>query len=99
MSVLIKSLVFEWDDGNLEKNWQKHEVKHQEAEEVFTSQPAIILNDAKHSTVVEERFMIWGKSRHNRYLTIIFTIRNSKIRVISARDMNKKERTAYETKI
>ncbi|KKP47617.1 MAG: hypothetical protein UR39_C0003G0020 [Candidatus Woesebacteria bacterium GW2011_GWA1_33_30] len=89
------SLEFEWDRGNGEKNWNLHKVKNKEAEEIFKDLIAIISLDTKHLKV-ELRWLLLGKTKSNRKLTVAFTKRNAKIRVISARDMNKKERKLYE---
>ena len=88
---------FEWDEGNSDKNWVKHNVHYKEAEEVFVNSPRILLPDIKHSAV-EERLTLLGFTNKERKLTIIFIVRNYKFRVISARDMNKKERSTYEKK-
>ena len=60
--------------------------------------PLVISNDVKHSHA-EKRFYALGKSKAGRLLFISYTIRNNLIRVISARDMNRKERKIYEEKI
>jgi len=88
---------FDWDEGNIRKNWLKHKVLGQESEEVFSSKPLIILPDDQHSTQTEKRFHAFGKSSVGRLLLISATIRNNKIRVVSARPMNSKERTFYES--
>ncbi len=85
---------FEWDEGNAEKNKAKHDVEIKECEEVFMNIPRIIWRDKKHSTT-EERFIILGKTNIGRGLHVIYTVRHEKIRVISARDQNKKERSLY----
>ena len=92
-----KLLGFDWDKGNILKNWEKHKVKHTEAEEIFGSRPRIMLKDNKHS-LSEVRFQILGVTKQRRRLSVIFTIRNQKIRIISARDMNGKEKIQYEQK-
>ena len=86
---------FEWDEGNKQKSFKKHNVSITEAEEVFNSQPLIVLRTAYLN---EERFQMFGESKE-RLITIIFTIRKNKIRIISARDMSKKERNFYEDKL
>lgn len=86
---------FEWDKGNEFKNQDKHDVSNPECEEVFFNQPLITSNDEKHSTD-EARYHALGKTNETRLLFVVFTIRGNKIRVISARDMNRKERTIYE---
>jgi len=89
---------FLWDRGNSDKNWIKHKVSRLECEEVFFNLPLVISDDFGHS-VSEKRYYALGRSKSERYLFIAFTIRNTLIRVISARDMNKKERKIYEGKI
>lgn len=98
MNILSDILSFDWDKGNLNKNVDKHNVTNQEAEELFSNEPFIVAEDKKHSQK-EQRYLLWGKTVKERKLAIIFTIRNEKIRIISARDMNAKERRSYEEKI
>lgn len=98
MKILPEPLAFEWDEGNIDKNLIRHGVTSREAEEVFDNEPKFIFEDEKHSTL-EKRYMIWGVTKQGRELSIIFTIRVNKVRVISARDMQKKERREYEEKI
>jgi uncharacterized DUF497 family protein len=86
---------FEWDEGNLTKNWEKHQVSALECEQVFFSKPLIALPDAQHSDS-EPRFYALGQTDSGRRLFVVFTARNNFIRVISARDMNRKERKIYE---
>jgi uncharacterized DUF497 family protein len=86
---------FDWDRGNKTKNWAKHKVNTKECEELFFNRPVIIYRDIRHSRR-ENRFGILGKTNKQRLLCLIFTVRKEKIRVISARDQNKKERTKYE---
>jgi uncharacterized DUF497 family protein len=89
---------FQWDEGNLLKNWEKHGVTHLEAEQVFFNEPLIVEDDVKHSQD-EPRWYGLGSTDANRMLMVVFTIRSTEIRVISARDMNRKERRVYEKKI
>lgn len=96
--ILPKPITFEWDKGNQEKNFLKHKVTIKEIEEAFESEDKFLFIDSKHSQK-EDRMMLWGITNDERKLSIIFTQRKEKIRVISARDMNKKERRAYEEKI
>lgn len=86
---------FEWDEGNSLKNWFKHKVRMQEAEETLLSEPDILL-DKLHSTVKEKRYLARGRTARGRKLFIVFTIRGKYIRVISARDQHKKERSDYD---
>jgi len=85
---------FEWDKGNEQKN-VKHGVAPAEAEQVFLNEPLVVLDDLKHSGN-EQRFHALGQTTDGRLLHITFTIRTSRVRVISARDMHRKERAIYE---
>ena len=88
---------FDWDDGNRRKSADKHDVSQAEAESIFFNDPLIAIGDAKHSET-EQRFNALGKTAQNRLLHITFTLRQNgtMIRVISARDMHRRERKAYE---
>ena len=86
---------FEWDEGNSDKNWFLHQVTNAECEEVFFNIPLIVADDTKHS-VTEKRYYVLGQTDRGRLLFIAFTIRDNFIRVISARDMNKRESRRYE---
>lgn len=91
-----KPISFDWDEGNDTKNWFKHSVTKDECEQIF-SKKLKIFEDVKHSTK-ERRFTAYGESNDSRKLVVVFTYRKLLIRVISARDQNKKERIKYETK-
>jgi uncharacterized DUF497 family protein len=97
MKELIECTGFEWDDGNSDKNWIRHQVTRGECEQVFFNEPMIVFHDEKHS-VSEKRWYLLGTTDGCRHLFVVFTIRNNKIRVISARDMNKKEKKIYHEK-
>jgi len=86
---------FDWDKGNSEKNWIKQKVSRLESEEVFYNEPFFVYDDKIHSSD-ESRFYILGQTNDERKLFIVFMFRGNRIRVISARDMNKKERKEYE---
>ncbi|HOJ28242.1 MAG TPA: BrnT family toxin [Spirochaetota bacterium] len=86
---------FDWDEGNEFKNWVKHKVSVAECEEVFFNEPFFTYVDEKHS-LKEDRYFVLGQTDQKRHLFIVFTIRKTLIRVISARDMNKNERKIYE---
>lgn len=85
---------FDWDAGNLQKNLLKHQVSPLECEQIFFNLPLLLANDQPHSQQ-ETRYYALGQTNAQRRLFIAFTIRNRKIRVISARDMSKKEREIY----
>ena len=88
---------FDWDDGNTRKSLDKHDVSQAEAESVFFNEPLIVVADTKHSER-EQRLNALGKTAQNRLLHVTFTLRQGEalIRVISARDMHRKERKVYE---
>jgi len=85
---------FQWDAGNSEKSWLRHQVSRIEAEEVFFRDPLVAAEDREHSTD-EERFFALGRTSTRRPLFVVFTLRGALIRVISAREMTRKEREAY----
>jgi uncharacterized DUF497 family protein len=91
-----KIIGFDWDDGNVNKN-TKHSVSPSEAEQIFLNEPLLMINDPKHSAD-EPRYHAMGQTNEQRLLHVSFTIRGNKIRVISARDMHKKERVIYDQK-
>jgi uncharacterized DUF497 family protein len=93
---LAKITSFDWDEGNARKN-EKHGVSMAETEQVFFNTPLLVLEDIKHSRK-ELRFHVLGKTDDVRLLHITITLRGAgeKIRVISARDMHRKERAIYE---
>lgn len=86
---------FDWDDGNAPKIWDRHEVSPGEAEQVFFNRPLVAVTDPKHSER-EPRFLALGQSDAGRRLLVVFTFREHQIRVISARDMSRRERREYE---
>lgn len=87
-------LEFVWDTGNIEKN-KKHNVTDTEAEEIFFDPKKVIARDVLHSQE-EKRWILLGKTKKERLLYVVFTERQKKIRIISARDINKKEVPLYE---
>jgi uncharacterized DUF497 family protein len=89
---------FQWDEGNLDKNWHLHQVTNGECEEVFFNLPLIIASDTKHSRP-EQRYYALGRTDTDRWLFIAFAIRDDLIRVISARDMNQREARRYGERV
>ena len=87
---------FDWDQGNALKSTQKHSVNCREAEELFQNTPLLVLPDPRHSAD-EERHHALGRTDEGRLLHITFTVRDAKLRVISARSMSRKERNIYES--
>ena len=92
---LVSAEGFEWDAGNAPKIWERHEVTPGEAEQVFFNQPLIVVADAEHSKV-EQRFYALGQTDSGRRLFTVFTMRRKLIRVISAREMSRRERREYD---
>lgn len=87
---------FEWDDGNARKSDDKRGVSQAEAEQVFLNEALLVLEDLRHS-LDESRFHALGRSDADRLLHVTFTLRSAatRVRVISARDMSRKERARY----
>jgi len=98
MDILSRVEGFDWDKGNIEKNWERHRVAYIECEEVFFNKPLVIKEDEPHSTK-EVRYHVLGQTDKGRLLFVVFTVRGNKIRVISARDMKRKERRLYYEQI
>lgn len=98
MDILSQVEGFAWDKGNIEKNWERHKASFIECEEVFFNRPLVVAGDEIHSKS-EGRYYALGRTNDDRLLFIVFTIRDNKIRVISARDMNRKERRVYREEI
>lgn len=86
---------FDWDDGNAPKVRARHRVEPGECEQVFFGGPLLVSADVKHSEV-EPRWRALGITLGGRALYLVFTLRESRIRVVAARNMNRKERRDYE---
>lgn len=89
---------FDWDRNNTEKNWITHHVTTMECEQVFFNKPLVSGVDKKHSVSEKCRYVL-GQTDLNKTLFIVFTIRKNLIRVISARDINKKEKKNYDEQV
>jgi len=85
---------FQWDEGNAVTSWVRHEVSQAECEQLFLNQPLVVINDQGQSTV-EKRFAALGHADSGRQLTVVFTVRGTLLRVISARPMSRRERGVY----
>jgi uncharacterized DUF497 family protein len=96
MNPLTECVGFDWDAGNSGKNWTKHRVSDSECEEVFFNSPFVVRRDLEHCAE-EFRLYALGQTDRSRGLFVVFTIRGKLIRVISARDMTRKERRTYQT--
>jgi len=75
---------FEWDEGNADKNWHRHEVSRVEAEHLFLNRPFVVVDGPRHSGA-EPRFFALGRTDVNHLLAVVFTLRGPLLRVISAR--------------
>jgi uncharacterized DUF497 family protein len=86
---------FDWDGGNADKNWLRHRVSQAECEQIFFNQPLVTAEDDLHS-YDESRHYALGQTDAGRLLFLVYTLRNERVRVISARDMTPRERKEYE---
>jgi uncharacterized DUF497 family protein len=93
--MINESTGFDWDEHNLIKNWNKHQVSYWECEETFFNKPLIVKDDEEHSSE-EKRYYALGRTDEGRQIFIAFTMRDTVIRPISFRDMTKRERRIYE---
>ena len=91
---LSECVGFERDDGNLAKNWERHRVTPEEAEDVFFHDPFVLPGDSKHSRE-EMRYRALGQTSAGRRLFLAFVVGGRQIRVISVRDMNLRESEEY----
>ena len=91
---LLECTGFDWDEGNRDKNQTSHQVVFSECEEIFFNQPLVVADDLQHSEL-ENRHYALGQTNAGRLIFLAFTIRKKQIRVISARDMSRKERKVY----
>ena|SRR5579862_9669059 len=85
---------FDWDEANAQKNWDRHQVTPEEAEDVFFHEPLVVRSDVRHSQN-EKRYYALGQTSNGRHLFVSFTIRRKLIRVISVREMNHREGDVY----
>ncbi len=86
---------FEWDDDKAESNLRKHGVDFSEAMSVFADPLSLTGYDPNHSDD-EDRYITMGQSVAGRVLVISHTDRGDSIRIISAREANRRERKDYE---
>lgn len=83
---------FQWDEGNASKNWTRHQVSQTEAEQFFLNRPLVV---AEAPYTMERRQFAFGRTDAGRLLTVVFTVRGSRLRVISVRPMSQRERRGY----
>lgn len=91
IELLAQCTGFQWDDGNAPKLLARHNVGPGECEQAFFTEPFVVVPDVRHSTD-ERRWQALGQTGRGRSLFLVFTIRDTMIRVVAARDMNRKER-------
>lgn len=94
-AALEKRAGFEWDEYNANKIWTKHQVSPAECEHVFFNSPLLVSGTER--SYDEPRFYALGETEAGRLLFVVFTLRRDLIRVISARDMSRKERRGYSS--
>ena len=95
--LILQAEGFDWDSANTEKIINKHNVLPSEAEQVFFNEPLLLMDDINHSQK-EARYHALGVTDDLRLLHVTFTFRSkgTLVRVVSARDMHRKERKVYE---
>lgn len=86
---------FEWDKNKAEKNLGKHRISFDEAKTIFDDPLYVDFYDVDHSAE-QERYLIVGRSNRGTLLIVSYTEREDSIRIISAREVTKSEREAYE---
>ena len=91
---LAECVGFDWDDSNVAKNWERHKVTPDEAEDIFFHDPLVVRSDQRHSST-EKRYRALGRTARNRLLFAAFVVRRKLIRVVSVRDMNQREIEEY----
>ncbi|MCP4268040.1 MAG: BrnT family toxin [Candidatus Brocadiaceae bacterium] len=94
--LLFGCIGFDWDKNNSEKIWLKHQVLPSESEQIFFNLPFVLADTEKHSEK-SNRYYALGHTDADRKLFVVFTVRASKIRVITARDMSRNERKEYKS--
>ncbi len=95
MRIIPSPIAFEWDQFNQKKIWMKHKVSLEECEEAFFDPAKKIFQDVLHSST-EPRHILLGKTKKQKILFIVFTLRKNRLRIISSRPLNKKEKPLYE---
>ncbi len=94
--LVARVIEFDWDQWNVQKNEVKHGVSRLEAESAFHDPHYRLFRDLIHTTLREARYLLYGRSLENRILTVGFTRRGVRVRVITARPASRKERRIYE---
>lgn len=91
----MKELIFEWDEDKARNNLVKHQVSFEEAKTVFGDPLSVTISDPDHSRD-EDRYLDIGRSAGDRLLVVVYTERDTAIRLISCRRATQAERRIYE---
>ncbi|MFH0947755.1 MAG: BrnT family toxin [Elusimicrobiota bacterium] len=94
METIPIPIEFEWDKNNTKHIKERHRIEPYECEQVFFDVFFIISPDSKHSQQ-EQRYLVSGRAKSGKVIIVVFTIRKDKIRVITARPADGKERRIY----
>ncbi|MGH8549922.1 MAG: BrnT family toxin [Methylococcales bacterium] len=87
--------MFDWDEKKNKANFDKHKIRFEDAKEVFSGHyPSWTFPDARED-YNEDRFITIGPLSPDVMLVVVHTQRNGKIRIISARKANQRERRKY----
>ena len=86
---------FEWGPAKDEANRSKHGISFREAISAFMDPLSITVPDPDHSAE-EERFLLLGENHKGQLLVVSHTDRQDRIRIISARKADRRERREYE---
>jgi len=93
------AFIFDWDDGNSSKIFEKHGIENKTVESAFYDLRLLVLGKQYQPTTNEDRYGIIGKAENGDILFICFTFRGNKVRPISSRFASSKERSLYEQEI
>ena len=91
-----ESFEFEWDTGNLTKSAIKHGVTDVEVEFLFESRAGVPIGRQIAPEVQEERLCIVGPTLNEKFVSVVFTLREGRVRPISSRIASRKEKGLYE---
>lgn len=94
----MASIVFDWDQWNVQQNEVKHGVSRLEAESAFHDPRVRLFEDRRYSSARETRYILYGRSLEARVLMVGFPHRGGRVRVITARPASRKERRIHEAK-
>ena len=86
-------MYFDWDEGNINHIIEEHHVQPEETMEVLFNQPVHVTKEMKKG---ELRYRVVGCTDNDRILTVVFTIRGSKIHVVTAFDSGRKDIRKYQ---